>query len=156
MRKIMAAAIVVCCSSIVGVPHATAQVGDTRQIQVTASVLGSCRFVSTLNLDFGSLDPANAVDKKQSVNVTFKCTKGVAYTFTVGNGLHALSGTNRMKSASVSDYVPYVIDPKSLLGTGKGFGTSEAVTLTGTVKGTDYLDATVGAYSDTVILTIQP
>lgn len=156
MLKSIAMAIMAFCAGIVSVPHAAAQVGDTRQIQVTASVLGSCRFESALNLDFGNLDPANAVDKKQTANVAFKCTKGVAYTFTVGNGLHALSGTNRMKGASGSDYIPYTIDPKSLLGAGKGFGTSEAITLTGAVKGTDYHNVAVGAYSDTVILTIEP
>src|SRR4051812_16278397 len=96
-----------------------AQTGDTRNIQVTASVKGSCRFDATPNINFGDLDPSAAVDKSQAVSVSFKCTKGAAYTLTVGNGLNFASSSNRMKHATVAtDFIPYTITPKTQAGTG--------------------------------------
>lgn len=132
-----------------------AQTGDTRNIQVTANVKGSCRFEAAPNINFGDLDPALATDKEQTVDVGFKCTKGVAYSFTVGDGLN-FSGTNRMKSATGTDYVSYEITPKSQPGTGKGFGVSETIQIKGTVRGASYQNVTAGAYADTVTLSIQP
>src|SRR5262245_36618311 len=132
-----------------------AQTGDTRNIQLTANVRGSCRFEAAPNINFGDLDPATAADKDQTVDVSFKCTKGVAYTFTVGDGLN-FSGTNRMKSATGTDYISYEITPKTQPGTGKGFGVSDTIQIKGSVKGVNYQNVTAGSYADTVTLSIQP
>ena len=130
--------------------------GDTRQIQVTALVKGSCRFDSAPNIDFGDLDAGAATDKTQSIDVSFKCTKGVNYTLTVGNGLHYQGGKCRMKSTKSEDYIPYDITPKSASGMGEGFQTSSSIKLAGSVKGADYQNVPVGSYADTVTLSVQP
>ena len=135
---------------------AAAQSGDTRTMQVSAYVKGSCRFESTPNINFGDLDPAAASDKTQRVAVTFKCTKGVTYLLSVGNGLHAQGTRNRMKSTIGNEYIPYDITPRTQRGVGKGFSTTDTVDVEGAVKGTDYVNVRVGAYHDTVILSVQP
>jgi spore coat protein U-like protein len=142
--------------AILSVPDLSAQTGDTRTIQVTASVKGSCRFESTPNINFGDLDPALATDKTQAVDVSFKCTRGVTYTLTVGNGLNSQGGKNRMKAASGADFIPYDVTPRSLGGIGKGFGATDTINIRGTVSGPDYQNVSAGAYADTVTLSIQP
>lgn len=142
--------------TLLAVPELAAQTGDTRTIQVTASVKGSCRFESTPNINFGDLDPGIAADKEQAVDVTFKCTKGVSYTLTFGAGQNASGGVNRMKSTAGTDYIPYEIVPRTLTGAGKGFGVTDSLQIKGSVKGPDYQNVAAGAYADTVTLSIQP
>lgn len=143
-------------AALLCVPDLSAQTGDTRTVQVTATVKGSCRFDSTPNINFGELDPSLATDRTQAVDVTFKCTKGVTYTLTVGNGLNFSGGKNRMKAASGPDFIPYDVTPKSLGGTGKGFGATDTINIRGTVSGPDYQNVSAGSYADTVTLSIQP
>jgi len=150
-----AAVVVLAVAGLLAIPDLSAQTGDTRTMQVTANVRGSCRFESTPNINFGDLDPALATDKDQAVDVSFRCTKGVTYTLTVGDGLN-FQGRNRMKSSAGTDFIPYDITPKSLAGSGRGFGTADTIQIKGTVKGPDYQNATSGAYADTVTLSIQP
>lgn len=149
-----AAVAVILAAGAIG--DAAAQSGDTRNMQVTATVKGSCRFESTPNINFGDLDPAAPSDKTQRVTVTFKCTKGVRYLLTVGNGLHGAGTRNRMKSRIGNDYIPYDVTPRTLRGTGRGFSTTDTVDIEGEVKGNDYINVVVGAYSDTVVLSVQP
>ena len=130
--------------------------GDTRNIQVTANVKGGCRFESTPNINFGDLDPAAATDRTQAVTVSFRCTKGVNYTLTVGNGLNYEGGKNRMKRTLGLEYIPYDITPRSQTVNGKGFSTTDTIKLEGSVLAADYQNVTYGAYADTVTLSIQP
>ena len=144
---------------LIGLPMAgaaMAQGGDTRPIQVTATVKASCRFDSTPNINFGDLDPAAATDKSQTVQVSFKCTRGVWYNFVVERGLNYQGGKRRMKNAAGNDFIAYDIDPVFAIGRGSGFETSESLALEGRVKGADYRSAPVGTYADTVRISIQP
>jgi|SRR5688572_2482964 len=143
-------------AALMSVPDLSAQTGDTRTMQVTANVKGSCRFDSTPNINFGDLDPALATDREQSVDVSFKCTKGVSYTLTIGDGLNNAGGINRMKSMVGTEYIPYDVTPKSQSGSGQGFATSATIQIKGSVRGPDYQNVTAGAYADTVTLSIQP
>jgi spore coat protein U-like protein len=61
-----------------------------------------------------------------------------------------------MKSASGTEYIPYDVIPKTLSGSGKGFGVSDTIQIKGSVKGPDYQNVIAGAYADTVTLSIQP
>ena len=151
-----AAGVVLAIAGLWAIPDLSAQTGDTRTIQVTANVRGSCRFESTPNINFGDLDPSLATDKDQAVDVSFRCTKGVSYTLTVGDGLNYQGGRNHMKSTGGTDIIPYDITPKTLAGSGRGFGTSDTIQIKGSVKGPDYQNVSSGAYADTVTLSIQP
>jgi spore coat protein U-like protein len=130
--------------------------GDTRTIQVTANVTGSCTFDSTPNMSFGDLNPASPIDKSQAIEISFKCTKGLAYQLTFGNGLHYSGGMNRMVGASGGDYIPYEVSPKTQGGNGQGFESPVKITITGTVRAANYRNVSAGAYADTVTLTVAP
>ena len=156
LRAAGAATAVLAVGGLLAIPNLSAQTGDTRTIQVTANVRGSCRFESTPNINFGDLDPSLATDKEQAVDVSFRCTKGVSYTLTVGDGLNFQGGRNHMKASAGTDYIPYEVTPKSLAGSGRGFGSADTIQIKGTVKGPDYQNVTSGAYADTVTLSIQP
>jgi spore coat protein U-like protein len=150
------AAVVIAAAGSFTAAELAAQSGDTRPIQVTANVKGSCRFDATPNINFGDLDPLNAADKDQVVNISFKCTKGVAYQLTIGNGQNYQGGKNRMRGASGGDFIPYDISPRTQGGNGQGFATAATVQITGSVKSADYQNVSAGAYADTVTLSIQP
>src|SRR3954470_21273077 len=154
-KRVLAMAAVVLAAGV-SVSGLAPQTGDPRTIQVTANVRGSCRFESTPNINFGDLDPALATDKEQVVDVSFKCSKGATYLLTIGDGLNFSGGTNRMSAAAGTDFISYEITPKSLNGTGKGFGVSDTIQVTGTVRGPNYENVSQGAYADTVTLSIQP
>ena len=156
LKAAAAAAAVLAVAGLLAIPDLSAQTGDTRTIQVTANVRGSCRFEATPNINFGDLDPALATDKDQAIDVSFRCTKGVTYTLMVGDGLNFQGGRNHMKSSAGIDVIPYDITPKSLGGSGRGFGATDTIQIKGTVKGPDYQNVTSGAYADTVTLSIQP
>jgi len=155
-RRVILAIVAACPAALLIADATLAQTGDTRPIQVTAAVKASCRFEATPNINFGELDPATAADKTQTVQVSFKCTKGVNYTFSVGDGMNFQGAKARMKSSSGVAYIPYEITPKQQSGNGAGFETATSLTVQGSVKGVDYRNAPVGSYADTVVLSIQP
>ena len=130
--------------------------GDTRTIQVTANVKGSCKFDATPNINFGDLDPSAPADKTQQIDVSFKCTKGLQYTLTVGDGQNLSGGKNRMRGASGGDFIAYDVAPKTQGGNGTGFNSAITIKITGTVRAVDYQNVSAGAYADTVTLSVQP
>lgn len=134
-----------------------AYAADTSNMTVQAAVVGSCKFNSTPTLDFGNLDPANTSDGSGSSTISFWCTKGSTYTVTAGNGNNYNSGTRQMKGPGATDLIPYSLSLPGG-GTGTGAGKSIAVTMavTGAVLNANYINATVGSYTDTVQMAVNP
>ncbi|HEX6828864.1 MAG TPA: hypothetical protein VF104_07785 [Burkholderiales bacterium] len=65
-------------------------------------------------------------------------------------------GQNRMRHASVTtEFIPYTLAISPQNGT-VARNQSFPVTVTGNILGSNYQSAQAGAYSDTVILTINP
>lgn len=135
-----------------------AALADTSNMNVTASVVGTCRFTATPDAAFGPLDPALGTDKSATSAVQFWCTKGSTYAFSVGNGANFNTGTStrQMRGPLATDLIPYSVTPVTATGSGTGKSTPITVNLTGTVLGTNYINASVGAYSDVVQLVITP
>ena len=137
---------------------------DSAILAVTATVIskGNCKFnSSTSTLDFGSLDPANPIDRNGNTTVTFKCNGNgnAPITFAVSDdhGLYK-TGPNapRMRHATqLSEYLPYTLSYSPSSGSVPK-NTDQNLAVSATVKGTDYQNAYVGNYSDTVILSINP
>jgi hypothetical protein len=80
------------------------------------------------------------------------------------NGLNSLAGILRMRHATIAgSYIPYSLNyagtawttGQSLVGTIQN-NADFSYSLGGTVLAADYLNADIGAYSDTVIFTITP
>lgn len=132
---------------------------DSATLTVQALVVPTCMFEApkTATLDFGSLTPGGG-NVTQSAMARFWCTAGVStLNFAVGNGLN-YSGTSRgMKHATFADVIPYSIDSVTPDGNpNAGPASPRTVTIQGTVQAAAYAAVTAGAYSDTVLVSINP
>jgi spore coat protein U-like protein len=146
--------------------------GDNAIVNVSANVVGTCKFNSGANLNF-TLDPSSTSDATATASLTFWCTKGATYTITDNNGANADTSTSpptqRMKHTDLTEYIPYKFcyksgsppasctsDTTSDSGTGNGKNNSITLYFLGVVKNNDYIDASAGSYSDMVTMTISP
>jgi spore coat protein U-like protein len=116
----------------------------------------TCSFQSRggLALSFGALNPSvasnvTAVAAAISLhsNEWGKCANTVM-TMTADNGLN---GNRRLSNGTA--FIPYSLSLPANANGGNGF---EIFVLSGTVLGTDYIDAPAGSYSDTVQITVTP
>lgn len=129
--------------------------GDTATVNVSATVVGTCKFITGGSVSF-TLDPSTGGDVNGTVvQPTFWCTKGTSYTISDDNGLHESGTTHRMKHSIQEEYIPYTF---TYTATGTGMGPSSPMTMniSSKVYASDYLNASAGDYSDTVTLTITP
>ncbi len=123
----------------------------------------NCKFIAaTATLAFGNLDPGIGTDVSITSGVIFRCLGPPAsfpmvFTVTDDDGLHEIGpNANRMRNTLVTtEYLPYNLSISPTSGSVPR-NTDTNITLTGTVKGIDYINARVGSYSDTVTLTIAP
>ncbi len=130
---------------------------DSNTLTVTANVVGTCKFSSgTSSLPFGSLDPSVGTNVNASSTTQFWCTKGLATdNITAGNGAH-WSGSMRQMAEASGDLIPYSLTLTKDSNTNQGPASPRTLTISGTVLGTDYVNKTMGDYTDTVTLTINP
>ena len=135
-----------------------AMAGDSITVNVTANVVGTCKFStgpSTLN--FGSLDPSVVSDVNVSTTTQFWCTKGVTTdNITAGNGQHYTGGKRNMLDSVSNDLIPYTLTLTKDGSSNAGPSAPRTLTISGTVAGSDYTDKSAGSYPDTVVLTIAP
>lgn len=129
--------------------------GDTATVNVSATVVGSCKFLTGGSISF-TLNPSVGGNVSGTVTQpTFWCTKGASYTISDDNGLHKSGTTYRMKHSSLDEYIPYSFN-YTASGTGNGPQNPITMDISSQVLEADYLNASAGSYSDTVILTINP
>ena len=134
---------------------------DTANVDVTANIKGVCRIESIQSVDFGDLEQGTtAADKNAPGAVNYWCTKGVAYTITLGPGQNPAGTIRQMKGMATTnstELLKYELVAQSpVAGTGRGPQTPEALTLQGTVRGADYNILSVGGFRDTVVITVTP
>ncbi len=133
---------------------------DNATVNVTAAVVGTCKFVApgTATLDFGTLDPSVGNDVSTTTTLQFWCTKGANYTITDDDGLYETGANqNRMRHATDNtEFIPYSFSYSPATGTGNGPQNPITLDISGTVAGADYTNALVGPYSDEVTMTISP
>lgn len=155
MKNLIIAVATVFLLSLAG----TAMAAGTNTMTVSASVVGTCQFsAATSTLNFGAMDPALATNATASTNTNFWCTKGVTYTMGDDSGLNELvAGAPRMQHATtLTEYIPYTLGYSGSSPTGSGKSTPITLTVNGTVANADYINAEVGNYSDTVVITVTP
>jgi spore coat protein U-like protein len=100
---------------------------------------------------FGSLDPSVANTRTAFVNLSIKCTPAgttPTWSFSGDNGNAPL----QMKHSTQNAFIPYSV-ATSLQSSS---GSNQTWRVTGTVLGTNYQNALVGAYSDRLTATITP
>lgn len=154
MRKGMALLVVAVSLAAAGAAWAA----DSNTLTVQASVVGTCKFVSTTStLNFGALDPSVGTDVNGSTTTQFWCTKGVTTdSITAGQGLNFSGGQNRMMDPVSGEFIPYTLTlTKDGLLNG-GPAAPRTLTIAGNVLGTDYTGKSAGNYSDTVTISINP
>ncbi|MBM3115345.1 spore coat protein U domain-containing protein [Jeongeupia naejangsanensis] len=130
-----------------------------KNVQIKAKVVGTCDFVDANDvvIDFGTLTPGGG-DQTKSASTSFWCSNGVDYTVSLDNGLTPDGGGKRqmlLSGGTATDVIGYTLTPDKTSGTATGQSTPISLTLDAGVKGTDYQDAKIGDYNDTVILTVD-
>jgi spore coat protein U-like protein len=125
-------------------------------LTVSASVVGVCQFSSSAStLGFGNLDPSSTSDATATGSVGYWCTKGTIASTTSDNGLNP-DGSNNRRLSNGSEYIPYNLTLSGGTGTGTGkTGSSLSISLSGAIVNSNFINATAGAYTDTVVLTIS-
>lgn len=82
---------------LVSVPNTASAATASAGLNVTATVVGSCRVTSTTDVAFGNYDPTDTNnDDDGQGSMTFRCTKGVAYMLWI-NGTRSMTvGTDTL------------------------------------------------------------
>jgi spore coat protein U-like protein len=135
----------------------------THTLSVSATVTGNCKFNTagptalTIATGAGVIDPSAAGPATGTANVTFRCTTGTTSGITGDNGLNFSAGTRRVKNG-VANFMNYALTLTNAaqLGSGFGAGQDKTVLVDASIIAADYQNATAGAYTDTVTLTITP
>jgi len=129
---------------------------DSSTLQVTATVVGNCKITGTAPVAFGNLDPADGGAVNASGSVTFWCTKGAVWTLSANTGANPSGAQMRMKGPGAADFIPYSLVLASSTGSGLGAATTVTVNANGAIAAGAFANATMGAYADTVTVSITP
>lgn len=156
MTKRKLALAMVALFAAAGIGSTAALAGDTASVAVSAAVSGSCKFNSGGAVSF-VLDPASTGDATGTITQpAFWCTKGTSFSISDDDGVNESGvGAQRMKHATLAEYIPYSF-AYTATGTGTGKGTPITMNIASTVVNADFVNASAGAYADTVTLTITP
>jgi hypothetical protein len=147
MKNLKLAALAITLVGIFGTGNALA--ADTATLDVTATVIETCRFDSDGGvIDFGNIDALNPVDilaEPADANPSFICSAGTDYTIT--------DDSNTTPMDNGTDTITYALN---YINTGTATGLPEELVVTADLLGVDYAGVSAGAYSATVTFTINP
>lgn len=140
----------------------SAAFADSMNMTVQATVVGTCRMVSTPTIDFGTLNQvtAPAVNPAGPYAITYRCTKNTSSTtITLGGGASPFAGS---LGNGTGDTIAYSIswsNPSGAAAVGGGLGstiTPISVALTATMPGgANYQNVSAGSYTQTVSVTVN-
>lgn len=129
-------------------------------LAIAGSSDAACQFrAAPTAMSFGNLSPANTTDAIATSTVQIRCTIGpnpYPYTMSDDSGIHELvAGSPRMQNQTVlTEFLPYEFTYTAAGSIPRN--TWVVFTFTGTVRAINYQNAYVGAYTDTVTVTINP
>jgi len=132
-------------------------------VSVAATVLSknNCKFnnPSSATLGFGNIDPSSSANATATATLTIRCggaSPTVSYALTDDSGLYETGvNANRMKHATLNEYLPYAFALTPSSGT-MPKNTDQTITLTGTITPASFQNAAMGAYADTIVVTLNP
>jgi len=149
-----------CLICVFGFPHhALAQNVVQDNLSIGVGVLATCQINSTNDIQFGSLDPNQAIDSFAQGELIFACTRGMSYNVLLSQGLNFDSArqTRQMRSDGSSPaYLPYILSTQQTSGIGNGFQNPSRLIINAHIRGIDYRDIPEGAYMDTIRVTFEP
>lgn len=148
--------------SLTSIP-APAQAAGNASVAIGATVLSknNCVFrkPGSATLAFGNIDPSSGSNATAAASLTIRCggaSPQVSYALTHDSGLYETAvNANRMKHATLNEYIPYsfALTPSSGTMPKK---TDQVISITGTITPANFQNAMMGAYSDTVLVTVNP
>lgn len=140
-----------------------AALADIQTIGVSATIISanSCAFnnAGPTKLAFGAIDPSSVAPVTASKGIRFRCTGSspiATFFVTSDDGLYNTgSGQPRMRHTTIAtEFLSYSLN---LPATGSvPRNTAQTLTVIGTIAPADFANAQVGAYKDSVVLTISP
>lgn len=113
-------------------------------------VHAACNFRQPLNNDVpvGDISPAQAGNVVATIRLRFQCTQGDDPVFSFAGANDTGPGLHRMRNLTVTNaYLPYQLTTNLR---------QRQIDITVTVSEADYRNAWVGAYEDTLTVTILP
>lgn len=121
---------------------------------------GKCKFQAQgLSMSFGALDPRSGSTVTVAVSATSlnadnagDCTVGTM-TISADNGIH-FSGSRRLSNGT--DFIAYTLVGLPYSRSGPGNNSYAPFTFNGTISGSAYANASAGAYSDSVVISVNP
>lgn len=114
------------------------------------SVHAACDFRPPLNneVPLGAISPAQAGNVVATIRLRFQCTRGDQPAFSFSGANDTGPGLHRMRNLTVTNaYLPYRV----ITGLRQ-----RQIDITITVSEADYRNAWVGAYEDTLTVTVLP
>jgi spore coat protein U-like protein len=149
--------------SLFALPMFATTVATVNTNNVTATVVGSCKWMTPLTMAFGNYDPFAVAATTQSTSVNFKCVKlttagdtyKVWFSKTSGNMLNgALTLAYTLTDSTGVTALPITAGTAVTVAGAPGLaGAGYSYTVKGSIAPSQ--DATVGSYSDTVVANIE-
>ncbi len=99
--------------------------------------------------NFGTIDPTQSTPAIFVVTLNYKCTGGATAGFTINGANDTGPGAYRLKhNTAALQYMPYTVTTTNLPGT--------KITLNGQIVSSNYQNAYVGTYTDTLTVLVLP
>lgn len=151
MKKLIVAVMAIAILAMAGV----AMAADTASVDVSATVVGTCKFNSNAEVAFGILDQTSSADATAVGNVVFWCTKNSVYT--LGDEANPLVGDGAFSGTLTGpETIAYTLSYNNYSGSGAGKTSPITSTIGGTIANANYVNAAAGSYTDIVTFTINP
>jgi hypothetical protein len=122
----------------------------------------NCRFSTRSGtLTFGLLDPGNPVDRSANISLNIRCNgsdPSAQVMLSTNDGLYPVGpGLPRMRhTLLLTEYLPYTLSFNPPSGTTIPRNTNVTLTITATIVGLDYQNASSGDYEDIIDVYINP
>lgn len=153
MKKLIVAALAAASIAISGVAMAATATGN---LQVTATVVNSCRVTGATNIAFGNYDPTDTANTDAAGDYTFRCTRGTNYNLYITGTRQMTDGTNNLNFQIYSDAGRTTAYPAALAGAITGASANNSPN-TQNVYGriAPLQDVPAGSYARTLTVTVE-
>jgi spore coat protein U-like protein len=162
MKRSVKFAIVTLAVSLFSIPMFATTVATINNSNVTATVVGSCKWITPLTMAFGNYDPFAGAALTQTTAVNFKCVKvttvgdlyKVWFSKTSGNMTNGSNNLAYTLTDSLAAPLKTNLATAALVAGVPGIaGAGYSYTVNGSVAAAQ--DVPVGAYTDTVVANIE-
>jgi spore coat protein U-like protein len=162
MKRSVKYAIVTLAVSLVSIPMFAVTVASVNTNNVSATVVGSCQWVTPLTMAFPNYDPFAGAATTQTTSVNFKCVKltkagdvyKVWFSKTAGNMANGGNNLAYTLTDGVGVALPIVAGSAvTVAGVPGVAGAGYSYTVKGSIAAAQ--DVPVGAYTDTVVANIE-